>query len=89
MDVRDGRILTPEQVSMTPAGEQQYLREVKIPLTRQQRLMGRVGANDRCPCGSGVKFKKCCRIRGPITSPEAREEARLMIERSSSPADAG
>ncbi len=23
--------------------------------------MGRVGQNDPCPCGSGRKFKKCCR----------------------------
>lgn len=26
-------------------------------LTREVRKVGR---NDRCPCGSGVKFKKCC-----------------------------
>src|ERR1041385_6890217 len=23
--------------------------------------MGKVGANERCPCGSGKKYKKCCR----------------------------
>jgi uncharacterized protein YecA (UPF0149 family) len=27
------------------------------PITREQR----VGRNDPCPCGSGKKFKKCCR----------------------------
>ena len=84
MDTRDGRILSPEEVTIAPAEDRPYLREMKLPLTRRQRLMGRVGANDPCPCGSGAKFKKCCRIRGPISSPEAREEARRLLDRSSS-----
>ncbi|MFZ1904447.1 MAG: SEC-C metal-binding domain-containing protein [Steroidobacteraceae bacterium] len=25
-----------------------------------QRKRTRVGRNDRCPCGSGRKYKKCC-----------------------------
>ena len=24
------------------------------------RMMGKIGANDPCPCGSGKKYKKCC-----------------------------
>jgi hypothetical protein len=28
-----------------------------VPAAREQR----VGRNDPCPCGSGKKFKKCCR----------------------------
>lgn len=27
--------------------------------TPQQRLTKKVGRNDPCPCGSGLKFKKC------------------------------
>ena len=23
---------------------------------------GKIGRNDKCPCGSGDKFKKCCHI---------------------------
>src|ERR1039458_5145355 len=23
----------------------------------------KIGRNDRCPCGSGLKFKKCCLLR--------------------------
>ena len=26
------------------------------------RVENKVGRNDRCPCGSGKKFKKCCII---------------------------
>lgn len=25
--------------------------------------MGKIGRNDRCPCGSGKKYKKCCMNR--------------------------
>lgn len=33
------------------------LRGKKPPLTHHSE---RVGRNDPCPCGSGVKFKRCC-----------------------------
>lgn len=29
-----------------------------------RRTHPKVGANDPCPCGSGKKFKKCCRGKG-------------------------
>ncbi|TWT58956.1 hypothetical protein KOR42_23430 [Thalassoglobus neptunius] len=29
-----------------------------------KRKEPRVGRNDPCPCGSGKKFKKCCRTNG-------------------------
>jgi uncharacterized protein YchJ len=33
----------------------------EAPLRRvRQRIDVPVGRNDRCPCGSGLKFKKCC-----------------------------
>ena len=31
-----------------------------IPIRRGRK----VGANDKCPCGSGQKFKRCCRGKG-------------------------
>jgi len=27
-------------------------------------LEERFGRNDRCPCGSGKRFKKCCLLKG-------------------------
>ena len=27
---------------------------------RQIRIVPRIGRNDLCPCGSGLKFKRCC-----------------------------
>lgn len=32
------------------------------------RVVPRVGRNDRCLCGSGLKYKKCC-LRSTATSP--------------------
>lgn len=35
----------------------------KIGATRAEEVKNRVkiGANDKCSCGSGLKYKKCCR----------------------------
>lgn len=30
------------------------------------RIGEKVGRNDPCPCGSGVKFKRCCSSTAPI-----------------------
>ncbi len=29
-----------------------------------QKISRKIGANECCPCGSGKKFKKCCRGKG-------------------------
>jgi hypothetical protein len=26
----------------------------------------KVGRNDPCPCGSGLKYKKCCALKSPM-----------------------
>jgi len=36
--------------------------------------MSKVGRNDICPCGSGLKFKKCCQAREDATLGRRREE---------------
>jgi hypothetical protein len=38
-----------------------------------QKLM-KIGRNDVCPCGSGLKYKKCCLLSKPIPVIEAYEE---------------
>ena len=37
--------------------------------------MAKPGRNDRCPCGSGRKYKKCCEAK----TPGARSSRLLMI----------
>jgi hypothetical protein len=39
----------------------------------------RIGRNDPCPCGSGVKFKKCCGSRLPD------DDARLKVDATAAP----
>lgn len=36
-------------------------------------LKGKIGANDPCPCGSGKKYKKCCRDKAPADRPLTTE----------------
>lgn len=31
----------------------------RLPIS-SSRPMRRIGRNERCPCGSGIKFKRCC-----------------------------
>lgn len=39
-------------------GQWYFLKGVLNP--KPQTLMGKTNRNDPCPCGSGLKFKKCC-----------------------------
>jgi len=56
-----------------PFNEKRYrsrLRFIQIGCedpTTLDRLVRRTGRNDPCPCGSGVKFKKCCQEFLPLS----------------------
>jgi uncharacterized protein YecA (UPF0149 family) len=43
--------------------ETQVKRGVRV-LRVYKELMEKLGGNDLCPCGSGKRFKKCCRNTG-------------------------
>lgn len=45
-----------EEQKMVYGGSQDQEEEVKKPIRRAQKKVGR---NDPCPCGSGLKYKKC------------------------------
>lgn len=41
--------------------------------------MQKPGRNDPCPCGSGIKFKKCCLNKAPVATPAASgDDARRL-----------
>jgi uncharacterized protein YecA (UPF0149 family) len=48
-----------ERSKYTKPIEERNLTEVQI---QNLRMFGgiKIGRNDICPCGSGIKFKKCC-----------------------------
>ncbi len=37
-----------------------------------KKLFGQIGRNDKCPCDSGVKYKKCCMHREGILRPHCQ-----------------
>jgi hypothetical protein len=73
--MNDIPILDPDTLSHAPVGDLLDLlieHEDRVPrilfdacVTREQPKPGR---NDPCPCGSGIKYKKCC-----LPADEARE----------------
>ena len=69
METKTGDIYTPETIAkfrdeLMKAGVIEMQLEPTIEQLRRKpvdsRADGRVGRNDPCPCGSGLKFKKCC-----------------------------
>jgi uncharacterized protein YecA (UPF0149 family) len=66
MDTRSGQIYTQEQLDrMSPESRallQPHLATMHVAPTQAQlrRRRPRVGRNEPCPCGSGLKFKRCC-----------------------------
>ncbi len=60
MDKRTGRLYQRVDVEKMASEDLSFL--VMAPLaTFQQIVRGKVGRNEPCPCGSGNKFKKCCK----------------------------
>jgi len=68
MDTRTGQIYDEEELKrMFGDGrlskkDKKFFKPMPIPPTDEQlkRRPPRVGRNDPCPCGSGLKFKRCC-----------------------------
>ena len=75
MDTRNGGIFTPAEVAamkdqqgtLRDAFKERikHLKRMTIGPTQRQRKRMKVGRNEPCPCGSGVKFKKCCLQKKP------------------------
>jgi uncharacterized protein YecA (UPF0149 family) len=72
MDTRTGEIntMTEFKKKLTEAEIQQFVKQVGInnlsPKKKALIAAGKstkVGRNDKCPCSSGKKFKKCCLAR--------------------------
>ena len=69
MNCETGEIIDPESWEETMKGfakgkgDQSKFVEMKLEPTPEQKLKGKVGRNDPCPCGSELKFKKCHLIK--------------------------
>ena len=31
-------------------------------ISKKRKIMSKIGVNDKCPCGSNLKYKKCCQV---------------------------
>ena len=56
----DKAILRHEDLSMFQRPNAQEHKEPEKPKIAPVKNMAKVGRNDPCPCGSGLKYKKCC-----------------------------
>jgi uncharacterized protein YecA (UPF0149 family) len=63
MDIRTGQIHDAAAVAQMTDEQRRYMRPMKHAPTTVQLRDGYVGRNDYCPCGSGLKFKRCCLLR--------------------------
>ena len=46
-----------KSVEMPAAAPKEVKQPVKVPVKREAPKIGR---NEKCPCGSGEKYKNCC-----------------------------
>jgi len=67
MDTQTGYIIPSEEAealrkSMRAELFEKRYKPMNVPPTPTQMLRDppRIGRNETCPCGSGLKFKKCC-----------------------------
>jgi tetratricopeptide (TPR) repeat protein len=51
----------------------------------ESRKMAKIGRNDRCPCGSGKKYKQCCLAKDEVAERAAREQRRAAVATTQAP----
>jgi hypothetical protein len=56
---------TSPQTAKSPAPKIENLHK---PAQQPVRLAPQPGRNTQCPCGSGVKYKRCCALKAPETA---------------------
>jgi uncharacterized protein YecA (UPF0149 family) len=68
MNIDSGKILPWQDVANKMQKADQS-RHIPINPTPKQKARKRISRNDKCPCGSGKKFKKCCLRRSFAIAP--------------------
>jgi uncharacterized protein YecA (UPF0149 family) len=58
-------VVKPEEALRVIQLERRFREAAFLPMIKRslpaERIFTKPGRNDLCPCGSGVKYKKCCR----------------------------
>ena len=54
--------------------------EGQVPSTLSGKIMAKIGRNDSCPCGSGLKYKKCClKKEYSFTPPSPMQQLKISL----------
>ncbi|MDH5524473.1 MAG: SEC-C metal-binding domain-containing protein [Desulfobulbaceae bacterium] len=70
MDIRTGEVMPYAEMLFRMAGkpeDEEFFKPVP-----PQKITAKTGRNSMCPCGSGIKFKKCC-LHGAARKPVLSE----------------
>lgn len=60
----------------TSSYHDEYGRKYKVPdYLQKEPIKGKIGPNAQCPCGSGKKYKKCCRDKPEDERPSSTERS--------------
>lgn len=60
----EDKIIDPQEGIKASEAYQRHLRRRVAPYTRKQPFIQR---NDLCPCGSKLKYKRCCGLKNRIS----------------------
>ena len=58
-------------------------KEASLPVQAARKI----GRNESCPCGSGLKYKKCCLDKSPATQPTVYERSSTRPHQAAPPVD--
>lgn len=63
MDTRTGEIVPMDEVQTRPLNERGFFKPIKRELTQGELSSGFIRPKSPCGCGSGKKFRKCCKYK--------------------------
>lgn len=60
MDIRNGKLYSADDY--IPENDYRFIVTIQNQPSEEQINRKKILRNDKCPCGSGLKFKKCCKL---------------------------
>jgi len=61
MNTETGKLITEEELIILKTEDSEAAKKyIKVNPTKKQIIRGKVRLSEKCPCGSGKKFRRCC-----------------------------
>jgi len=64
MNIKTGQIVYQDQIDKMLFPESEDYRPINRPITRREHYVMKINPYSPCGCGSGKKFKFCCKVKG-------------------------